>query len=133
MPELVGDARFDRSEKRSANRAELNELIAERLAKRTTAEWVEKLSDAGVPAGPVYRMDEVFADPQVRHLGLVCDVEHRTLGTIGLVRNAVTMSEMPPTVRTATPEAGAQTDEILSEIGLTAGEVSALRADGVVA
>ena len=65
LPGLPDDPRFDSAAKRSANRAELNELIAERLRTRTTADWVEALNEAGVPCGPVYRMDEVFADPQV--------------------------------------------------------------------
>ena len=132
MPELVADERFDSSEKRSRNRAELNELIADRLASRTTAEWVALLNDAGVPAGPVYSMDEVFADEQVRHLGLVAGVEHPTLGALGLVRNAVTMSGGPATVRKATPEPGADTDEILCEAGVSSDEIAALRSVGVI-
>jgi len=132
MAELVTDERFDSGEKRSANRAELNELIAERLATRSTAEWVGDLNAAGVPAGPVYSMDEVFADAQVKHLGLAREVEHPALGPLGLVRNAVTMSDGPPTVRTATPEPGADTDAILGEAGLSADDVSALREAGAV-
>ena len=69
LPGIPADPRFDSAAKRSANRAELNALIAERLRTRTTAAWVEELNRAGVPCGPVYRMDEVFADPQVEHLG----------------------------------------------------------------
>jgi crotonobetainyl-CoA:carnitine CoA-transferase CaiB-like acyl-CoA transferase len=133
LPELVADERFDSSAKRSANRAELNDLISERLATRTTAEWVEALNIAGVPAGPVYRMDEVFADAQVRHLGVVSGVEHTKLGHLDLIRNAVTMTDGPPTVRSATPEAGAHTDEILAEIGVSATEMTALRTNGVIA
>ncbi len=133
MPGLVSDERFDSGEKRSANRAELNGLIGLRLATRTTAQWVEDLNAAGVPAGPVYAMDEVVADAQVKHLGLVADVAHPVLGTLGLVRNAVTMSGGPATVRSPTPEPGADTDEILGEAGLSADETAALRAAGVVA
>jgi formyl-CoA transferase len=85
LPELPRDPRFDSGHKRSANRAELNEIVRERLAQRTTAEWVEVLNAAGVPCGPVYSMDEVFADEQVRHLGMA--------GLNGLVRSPITMGD----------------------------------------
>ena len=76
---LPGDARFDSLEKRSANRKELNALVGGRLRTRTTSAWVSALNDAGVPCGPVYRMDEVFADPQVTHLRMTADVAHPAL------------------------------------------------------
>src|ERR1700749_5064497 len=79
LPGLPDDPRFDTLAKRSANRAELNALVADRLRTRTTAEWVDALNQAGVPCGPVYRMDEVFADPQVGHLGMTAPVEHPAL------------------------------------------------------
>jgi formyl-CoA transferase len=120
MPQLVSDERFDSAAKRSAHRDELNALIAERLAERTTAEWVGLLNDAGIPAGPVYSMDEVFADAQVRHLAMA--------SSSGVVRNAVQMDGID-TVRTPTPWAGAHTDEILRELGVDPGP---LRDKGVV-
>jgi crotonobetainyl-CoA:carnitine CoA-transferase CaiB-like acyl-CoA transferase len=84
LPELPDDERFSSGAKRSANRAQLNEIVAERLRQRATAEWVEVLNDVGVPCGPVYSMDEVFADAQVQHLDMV---------ELDLVRNPVTMGE----------------------------------------
>ena len=84
LPDLPKDERFDSGPKRSANRAALNDIVADRLRQRTTAEWVEALNAAGVPCGPVYAMDEVFADPQVQHLGMV---------GLDLVRNPVTMGD----------------------------------------
>ena len=83
LPGLPDDPRFDTLAKRSANRAELNALVADRLRTRTTAEWVEALNQAGVPCGPVYRMDEVFADPQVGHLGMTAPVRAPGAGTAG--------------------------------------------------
>jgi formyl-CoA transferase len=132
LPGLVDDPRFDSATKRLANRVALNELVAERLRTRTTAEWVEALNAAGVPCGPVYGIDEVFADPQVEHLGLQTSVEHDVLGRLDLVRNAVTMTGGPPTVRTAAPEAGADTDTVLTEIGCSAEEIADLRRRGIV-
>jgi crotonobetainyl-CoA:carnitine CoA-transferase CaiB-like acyl-CoA transferase len=132
LPELPSDPRFDSAGNRNRNRAALNELVGARLRTRTTAEWVEALNEVGVPCGPVYRMDEVFADPQVQHLGMTEAVEHRALGRLELVRNAARMSGVGPSVRTPTPEAGEHGDAILAELGLGAAEIAALRARGVV-
>jgi formyl-CoA transferase len=89
-PDLPSDPRFDSGAKRSANRAELNDIVAGVLRTRTTAEWVEILNDAGVPCGPVYAMDEVFADPQVQHLAMV---------DRDVIRNPVRLDDAPPRVR----------------------------------
>jgi len=132
LPRLPADPRFDSAAKRSANRAELNALIAERLRTRTTAEWVEALNHAGVPCGPVYRMDEVFADPQVEHLAMTEPVEHPALGRLDILRNAVRMTDGPVTVRTPSPDIGADTDAVLTELGYPREEIDRLRAQGVI-
>jgi crotonobetainyl-CoA:carnitine CoA-transferase CaiB-like acyl-CoA transferase len=132
LPGLPADSRFDSAAKRSANRAELNALIAGRLRARTTAEWVEALNQAGVPCGPVYRMDEVFADPQVEHLAMTEPVEHPALGRLDILRNAVRMTDGPATVRTPSPEIGADTNAVLTELGYPREEIDRLRAQGVI-
>ena len=131
LPGIPGDPRFDSSANRSANRAELNALIAERLRARTTAEWVEALNQAGVPCGPVYRMDEVFADPQVEHLAMTEPVQHPALGRLDILRNAVRMTGAPATVRTPSPDAGDHTAEVLAELGYPQAEIDRLREQGV--
>jgi crotonobetainyl-CoA:carnitine CoA-transferase CaiB-like acyl-CoA transferase len=132
LPGLPDDPRFDTPAKRSANRAELNALVADRMRTRTTAEWVEVLNQAGVPCGPVYRMDEVFADPQVGHLGMTAPVEHPALGRLDIVRNAVRMSGGPPTVRAPSPERGGDSTEVLAELGYPAAEIGRLHEQGVI-
>jgi formyl-CoA transferase len=132
LPELVGDPRFDTIAKRTAARAELNALVSDRLRTRTTAEWVAALNEAGVPAGPVYRVDETFADPQVRHLDVVAGVEHPVLGHLDLVRAPVTTSRGLASVRAPSPEAGQHTGEVLAELGLSPEQVDELRGRGVV-
>jgi crotonobetainyl-CoA:carnitine CoA-transferase CaiB-like acyl-CoA transferase len=132
LPGIPGDPRFDSLANRSANRAELNALIAERLRTRTTAEWIEALNQAGVPCGPVYRMDEVFADPQVEHLAMTKPVEHPALGRLDILRNAVRMSGAPATVRTPSPDAGDHTAEVLAELGYPQAEIDRLREQGVI-
>jgi crotonobetainyl-CoA:carnitine CoA-transferase CaiB-like acyl-CoA transferase len=132
LPAIPADPRFDSSAKRSANRAGLNALIAERLRTRTTAEWVEALNQAGVPCGPVYRMDEVFADPQVEHLAMTEPVQHPALGRLDILRNAVRMTDGPATVRTPSPDIGADTDEVLTELGYPREEIDRLHAQRVI-
>jgi formyl-CoA transferase len=132
LAELNSDPRFDTTAKRSANRTVLNALIAERLQTQTTADWIQTFNDVGVPCGPVYRMDEVFADPQVQHLGLVTEVEHPVLGRQALVRNPVTIVGAGPTVRRPTPDIGENTSEVLAELGLTGPELHDLRRQGAL-
>ena len=116
---------------RGAHRAEVNAVLQAALLRDTTANWVEKLNRAGMPTGPVYAMDQVFADPQVRHLGLAWEVEHPLLGAQTLVRSPIQMhgTESP---RRPTPERGEHTDAVLAEFGFSADEVAALRAAGAV-
>jgi formyl-CoA transferase len=132
LPELPGDPRFDTIAKRTAARAELNALVSDRLRTRTTADWVAALNEAGVPAGPVYRVDETFADPQVRHLDVVAGVEHPVLGHLGLVRAPVTTSQGLASVRGPSPEPGQHTAEVLAELGLSPEQVHDLRGRGVI-
>jgi formyl-CoA transferase len=131
-PQWVDDPRFRTGSLRSRNRDELNALIAERLAQRTTQEWVELLTEHGVPVGPVNTIDQTFADPQVDHLQLVQPVDHGRLGRLGVIRNAVTLQDGPSTVRGPSPELGEHTEEILREIGFDPARIADLRARGVV-
>jgi crotonobetainyl-CoA:carnitine CoA-transferase CaiB-like acyl-CoA transferase len=132
LPGIPADPRFDSAAKRSANRAELNALIAEQMRTRTTAEWVQSLNEAGVPCGPVYRMDEVFADPQVEHLAMTEPVAHPALGRLEILRNAVRMTDAPGTVRSPSPDIGDHTDEVLTELGYPRAEIDRLRAQGAI-
>jgi formyl-CoA transferase len=132
LPWIPADPRFDSLARRSANRAELNALVGERLRTQPTAAWVTALNEAGVPCGPVYRMDEVFADPQVEHLAMTQPVTHPLLGQLDIVRNAVRMTDAPPTVRAPSPDAGDHTDEVLDELGYPREAIDRFRADGVI-
>jgi formyl-CoA transferase len=133
LPELPDDPRFGTAALRSANRAELNDLIGERLATRPTAAWVEELNAVGVPCGPVYTMDEVFADPQVEHLGMIEPVQHPELGELNLIRNAVQMTGAPGTVRAPSPDPGRDTAEVLAGLGYSGTEIDDLTSQGVIA
>jgi crotonobetainyl-CoA:carnitine CoA-transferase CaiB-like acyl-CoA transferase len=132
LPTLPDDDRFDSPEKRSANRAELNAIITERTLTRPTADWVAALNAAGVPCGPVYRLDEVFADPQVEHLGMTGTVQHPAIGPLAIVRNAVQMTGGPDTVRSPSPDPGEHADEVLAELGYSPAQIMELRAQAVI-
>jgi crotonobetainyl-CoA:carnitine CoA-transferase CaiB-like acyl-CoA transferase len=131
-PELLADQRFDTDRGRSLNRNALNAAIEEYTAKRDTAAWIEILNGAGVPCGPIYSIDQVFADPQVRHLGMATPVEHPTRGRLDLVDQAMRLSRTPSEMRRATPERGEHTDTVLGELGYSEAEIAALRARRVV-
>jgi crotonobetainyl-CoA:carnitine CoA-transferase CaiB-like acyl-CoA transferase len=132
LPGIPHDPRFSSAAGRSANRAELNALIAARLRTRTTAAWVDAFNQAGVPCGPVYKMDEVFADPQVKHLAMTEPAEHPALGRLDILRNAVRMTDGPATVRSPSPDLGAHTDQVLAELGYPPADIDRLRTQGVI-
>lgn len=125
---LLDDPDYRTGADRSHNREALNKEIAALLKKRPTAEWLERLNAAGVPCGPIYKIDEVFADPHVAQLGIAQHVTKRDGADITLVGQPVTLSRTPAGMRNAAPEAGEQTDEILAEFHYSAEEIAAFRA-----
>lgn len=131
-PDLAADPRFlgvqDRLDHREACWAE----IRPEFAKATSAEWMERLGAESVPCGPIYRMNEVFADPQVRHVGIAQEVEHPRRGPIRLVGQPVTLSRTPASLWGPGPDAGQHNAELLSELGLSEAQIAALRNEGAV-
>ncbi len=131
-PEMADHPDYVSGRLRSKNRQTLNAAIEAITVTRDSAEWIERFNKAGVPAGPIYAIDQVFADPQVRHLGIAQPVEHATLGRLELVGQAVTLSRTPSRLRTASPEPGEHTDAILHELGYSDGDIAGLRQRRVV-
>jgi formyl-CoA transferase len=129
---LATDPLFATGRARSTNRDALNEAIEAITRTRTSAAWIDRLNAQGVPAGPIYKMNEVFADPQVQHLGITRKVPHKVLGEVEVIGQAIELSRTPWSVRSATPEAGEHTDAVLGELGFGAEEIAALRAKQVV-
>ena len=126
------DPRYDTPGNRSRNRAAMNAEIEAITRTRTSTEWIAAFNEAGVPAGYIYAIDEVFEDPQVKHLGMAAPAKHPKLGDIELVAQPIKLSDAPFEVRSATPELGEHTDEVLAEAGYDAEEVAALRTAGAV-
>ena len=132
-PDLLLDARFHSEVLRSDNRVTLNAEINRSTANHQSALLIAKLNAAGVPCGPIYRMDEMFADPQVQHLHCATSVAHARLGNIKLVNQPVALSRTPSQMRSATPDLGQHSAVILNELGYTDAEVAQLREQGIVA
>lgn len=131
-PRFDEDPRFQTSSDRVAKKELLNNLITERLQQKSTDEWVVALNEAGVPAGPVYRIDQVFADRQVQHLGLEAPIDSLALGNLSLIRNAVTMSRSPNALRSAAPSPGQHNAEILAELGFSSEEIDCLASKNAI-
>jgi formyl-CoA transferase len=126
--ELMEHPDYKTSAARSKNRNALSVEIDRRTVTRTSAEWVEAMNTAGVPCGPINSIDQAFADPQVRHLGIAQDVAMPGGGKTTLVGQPIDMSRTPSRLAAPTPELGEHTDEVLKEFGFSAQEIDGLRA-----
>jgi crotonobetainyl-CoA:carnitine CoA-transferase CaiB-like acyl-CoA transferase len=131
-PELVNDARFVDGRTRLKQRPELTAEIEKCLAARTAAEWVERLTEFGVPAGPVLNVEECFANEQVQTLPMVFEVEHPVLGREKILGPGVQMQRTPPRICSAAPEHGQHTDEILAELGYSEADIARFHQQEIV-
>jgi crotonobetainyl-CoA:carnitine CoA-transferase CaiB-like acyl-CoA transferase len=116
-PEWQDDPRFKTKRDRQENYRVLHALLADIFRKAEREHWLALLRAHDVPSAPIYTLDEVFDDPQVQHLQLVRKVPHPKIGHVSLVTGGVTLSETPAEIRTAAPDLGQHTDEILSRLG----------------
>ncbi|MBN8939581.1 MAG: CoA transferase [Rhizobiales bacterium] len=123
---------FASAPKRFANRPKLRDILEAIFRTEVSAVWLERLEAEGVPAGPIYRMDEVFADPQVQHLEMAVPVNHHARGDIRLIAQPVVLSRTPAGIATPIAEAGEHTDEILREAGFDAAAIARLKTDKIV-
>lgn len=131
VPELADDPHFVDNSARARNRAELTRRLNAALAGDTRSAWAERLIDAGIPAGPIYDVGQVFEDPHVRAAGFVQHVDHARIGPLSLPANPARMSSRreeaaPP------PLLGQHTREVLLELGRPAAEIDALLDRGIV-
>lgn len=130
--EWLDDPRFKTNGDRYRNRELLAELISERLQARTIDEWERILNGAGIPCGPIYRIDQAMEHPQVQHRQMVVELPHPAMGTVRLLGLPVKLSETPGAIRLAPPLLGQHTDEVLREIGVADDELCRLRERGVI-
>jgi len=130
-PEFVKDPRFATQPARLEHRTELMALLDQIFKGGSAAEWIECLNNAGIPAGPIYKMNEVFADPQVQHLGIARKLRDGECAT-RLVAQPVNLSRTPASLVSPVPNVGEHTDEILNELGFSCEEIALLHEESIV-
>jgi formyl-CoA transferase len=126
-PEWIARPEYVSNANRSKNRDALNAEIALYTARRTSADWVERFNKAGVPCGPIYAIDQMFADPQVEHVGIAQPVKTKDKKAMTLVGQPVSLSRTPSRLVAPPPGLGEHTGAVLEEFGFNAKEIAKLR------
>ncbi|HEY2708064.1 MAG TPA: CaiB/BaiF CoA-transferase family protein [Caulobacteraceae bacterium] len=117
---------------RTADREGINAAISEETRKRPSAWWVAALEDAGVPCGPILSIDQMFADPQVQHLGMAEPFEHPRQGPTHMVASPINLEGLETGVHSLAPLTPGDTDAVLAEIGYAPAQIEAMRAEGAI-
>lgn len=130
--ELIGRPEYLDGAARLAHRDELNREVAEIVRREETAIWVRRFNETGVPCGPIYSIDQVFADPQVRHLEPEGRIESPHVGPLTLLRQPMTLSRTPSRLDRYPPALGEHTREVLAEFGFGEEEIAELTRQGIV-
>jgi len=125
---MAADPRFTSIALRRQNKTPLNDLIADALRAKTSREWFELMVAEGIPCGPVYDISEVFADPQVETLRIKRSVSHPRLGDTDLIAQPCEITGFDRAIRTATPDLGQHTNDILQSLGYDAEAIDKLKA-----
>jgi crotonobetainyl-CoA:carnitine CoA-transferase CaiB-like acyl-CoA transferase len=125
--ELLQRPEYQTAAERSKNRDALNADIERYTVKHTSAEWIERLNKAGVPCGPIYSVDQVYADPQVEHLGIAQAVKTRDKSRLRMAGQPMALSRTPSRLVARPPKLGEHTDAVLKEFGFNAKDIAALR------
>jgi len=133
LGDLLGDVRFATDDARKANRVAFNAACEERLAHMAVRDVVEQLNALDIPAGPVYSVDQVFADPQVQHLQTFERRPDAAGNEVALLRHPVTLTATPASIRSGPPRSGGDTRAVLAELGYDPATVDALIASGAAA
>ena len=131
-PDLLDDPRFATYENRAAHHDELMAILREVFGGAPRSAWLERLAKEDMSHAPVYAAEEVFEDPQVRHLGLPREIEHPERGTTRLIGSSVNLSDTPPRFLRPAPLVGENTDEMLQGLGYDDEAIRGLRERGVV-
>jgi crotonobetainyl-CoA:carnitine CoA-transferase CaiB-like acyl-CoA transferase len=129
---LVSERRFATNEARVANHPEFKKRVEAALATRTVSEWVERMVGAGIAAGPIYELDQVFEDAHLQHIGMVREVDQPGLGTVRMLGFPFAVGGTRPPVRRPAPSLGEHTREVLEELGISASEIERLTGLGAV-
>jgi formyl-CoA transferase len=132
VPDLKTDPRFQKRDERKKNRKQLTPLVEARLSERPTAEWVERLNAKDIPSGAILGLEEALKQPQIRHRQTLKDVQVDGIGAIPLFDLTARFEKTPGAITAPPPRLSAHTAYVLAGIGVTADELTALQAKGVV-
>lgn len=130
---LERDPAFGTNEARLAHHDEFRDLVEAALSAAATTAWMDRFEAAQIAAGPIYEFDEVFADPQVKHLELVAEVDQPGYGAARMLAFPVRASATPAAIRRPAPLLGEHTAEVLAELGLSGVDIARLAAAGTIA
>jgi crotonobetainyl-CoA:carnitine CoA-transferase CaiB-like acyl-CoA transferase len=130
--EWLADPEFENEPLRVENRARLNTALADIFKSKTVAEWVKALNEAGVPAGPVYTVPQMFEDEQVQHLGVTTSLMTNFGKEMHYITQPVTLERTPSKVVAPAPGWGEHTDEVLREAGYSSEDIRQFHVDAVV-
>jgi len=130
--DLLTDTRFSTPKARSANRDTLMEVLTPVTRQKTSVEWIRLLNEAGVPCGPIYKINEAFADPQVQHLAMAQPVHSPALGDLTILGHPVSLGPTRGPLRSAAPELGQDNEDILTGLGYSKDQIADLAQRGVV-
>jgi formyl-CoA transferase len=125
---MITNPNYKDAKSRSANRKALNAEIDTYTQHKSSQEWIDIMNKAGVPAGPIYDVDQMFADPQVKHLGIAQSVKRKDGSTLHVVGQPVKLSRTGNKIVLPTPKLGEHTDQVLQEFGFSKKEIAALHA-----
>ena len=130
--DLLTDRRFATSKARSDNRDELMQMLMPVTRQKTSVEWIKLLNDAGVPCGPIYTIDHVFADEQVKFLEMAQPVHSATLGDLTILGHPVSVNRRRNPLRSAAPELGQDNEEVFTSLGFTKEQIADMAKRGII-
>jgi formyl-CoA transferase len=131
-PEWLQDPEWKTQVGRSKHRKEINTAIGEITKTKPAAHWIELMEANGIPCGPIYTIDQVFADPQVKHLGMATKMVSPYIGEAEVVASGINISGFSKAIRRYTPDAGEHQDEVMKSVGYTDAEIAAMREKGAI-
>ncbi len=131
-PEWKAHEKWSTQKGRSADRAAINAAIGEITRTKPANHWIDLFEENGIPCGPIYTIDQVFADPQVKHLRMARPMHSPAIGDTEVVASAINISGFSKDIRLPTPEAGSSTDDVLHSIGYSDNEIAQMRSKGVI-
>jgi formyl-CoA transferase len=132
LEKLQDDPDYATSPARRKNRDKLVGMIEDLTRKNTSAYWIDRLNAEGIPCGPIYTIDQTFADPQVKYSGIAQTVTSDKIGEFEIVGQPIHLSRTPSKLATATPEAGEHNDEVLTALGYGKDQIAGFKAKGVI-